>query len=93
MTSALARDDPQFVEDVKVWHRYLVHWCRMSEDDFAAFVKNIGSYSAGVVFHEEAWYHVFNYLTDPGGSPPPFPDAPNDFFRWEQPGRSTYPAR
>ena len=35
------------------------------------------------MFHEEAWYHVFNYLTDPCDSPLPFPEAPDDFFRWE----------
>lgn len=55
----------------------------MSDCDFDAFVDDIGSTSAGVIFHEEPWYHVFNYLTDRGDVPLPFPDAPNDFFRME----------
>ncbi len=83
MESDLARDEEGFANYVSIWRRYLVEWCRMSDRDFEVFVDEVGAYSAGVIFHEEPWYHVFNYLTDPGDSPLPFPDAPNHFFRWE----------
>ena len=83
MTDPLARDADGFAGYVAIWHRYLVDWCRMSADDFSEFVDELGSTSAGVVLHEEPWYHVLNLITDSGNAPHPFPNAPNDFLGWE----------